>query len=58
MTFRNLVLAVGLAFFPITAAMAVPANVVPEPSDLALFAVGVAGLVIGRLGSRSRRHRD
>ncbi|WP_068073689.1 PEP-CTERM sorting domain-containing protein [Novosphingobium lentum] len=30
---------------------------VPEPTDLALFAMGVIGLVIGRRGAR-RRDRD
>ena len=30
---------------------------VPEPSDFALFLIGVAGLLIGRRGSR-RRHQD
>lgn len=58
MTFRNIMLASGLALLPVTAALAVPANVVPEPSDLALFAIGVAGLIIGRFGSRNPRRRD
>jgi hypothetical protein len=34
------------------------ASSVPEPSDLALFAAGVAGLIIGRRSSRSRRRSD
>ncbi|MDB5661688.1 MAG: hypothetical protein JWN59_26 [Sphingomonas bacterium] len=29
---------------------------IPEPADVALFAAGVLGLVLGRRGSRS--HRD
>ena len=35
-----------------------PASAVPEPTDLALFAVGVVGLIIGRRGSRSNRRGD
>jgi len=31
---------------------------VPEPADFALFAAGVAGLLLGRRGSRSRKRRD
>jgi|KBSSwiStaDraftv2_1062776.scaffolds.fasta_scaffold479698_2 hypothetical protein len=31
---------------------------VPEPTDLILFAAGVAGLIIGRCTSRSRRRDD
>ncbi len=31
---------------------------VPEPSDMALFALGVVGLIIGRRSSRSRRRDD
>lgn len=31
------------------------ASILPEPSNLVLFAAGVAGLIIGRRGSRSRR---
>jgi hypothetical protein len=32
-------------------------TMVPEPSDLALFGFGVAGLVIGRRAARNRRNR-
>lgn len=31
---------------------------VPEPADFALFAMGVAGLLIGRRGSRNRRDQS
>jgi hypothetical protein len=31
---------------------------IPEPSDFALFLLGVAGLVIGRRSSRKRRQSD
>ncbi|MCT2558486.1 PEP-CTERM sorting domain-containing protein [Tsuneonella sp. YG55] len=40
-------------------AMAVPAHAadttVPEPSALALFGIGVLGVIIGRHGSRRKR---
>ena len=48
-------------FLPIAAHAADPgkrAFTVPEPSDIALLAAGVAGLVIGRRSSRSRRRDD
>ena len=31
---------------------------VPEPSSLALFGLGVLGVVVGRYGARRRRDRD
>lgn len=31
---------------------------IPEPSNLALFGFGLAGLAIGRFASRIRRKRD
>ena len=34
------------------------ATPVPEPSDLALFAIGVAGIIIGRRVVRGRRDKD
>ena len=34
------------------------ASILPEPSNLVLFAAGVAGIIIGRRGSRSRRRDD
>jgi hypothetical protein len=34
------------------------ASILPEPSNLVLFAAGIAGLIIGRRGSRSRRRDD
>lgn len=34
------------------------ASILPEPGNLVLLAIGVAGLLIGRHGSRSRRRDD
>lgn len=34
------------------------ADAIPEPTDVALFVFGLAGLLIGRRSSRSRRRRD
>jgi hypothetical protein len=34
------------------------ASILPEPGNLALLAAGVAGLLIGRRGGRSRRRDD
>ena len=53
------VLAAGLG----TPVMANPAvhhtgTEIPEPSDFALFLMGVAGLVIGRRSARRRHHGD
>lgn len=31
---------------------------VPEPSSLALFGLGVIGVIVGRYGARRRRDRD
>lgn len=31
---------------------------IPEPSNWALFALGVAGVLIGRFGMRSRKRPD
>lgn len=31
---------------------------IPEPSHLALFALGVIGVILGRAGARKRRDRD
>lgn len=31
---------------------------IPEPSNLALFALGLAGVAIGRRFARTRRRRD
>lgn len=50
-----------LALIPLYLLQAAPAaaswsNPVPEPSDLALFALGLLGVIIGRHGvSRSRK---
>lgn len=45
---------------PVTANVPVPgiSTSIPEPSDFALFLMGVAGLVIGRRSSRRRRQGD
>ena len=63
MKFGTLIMAAAIASLPvvaITGAHAVPnagasPSDVPEPSDLALFALGVAGLIIGRQSIRNRR---
>lgn len=34
------------------------ANAIPEPSDLALFAFGITGLLIGRRMAMKRKDRD
>lgn len=48
---------------PVLLAAAAPAHAwagvqIPEPSNLALFGLGLMGVVIGRRLSRSRRLRD
>lgn len=61
--FSNIIIAAAIVSLPIIAiagkAVAVPEAAspsdVPEPSDLALFALGVAGLIIGRQTIRNRR---
>ncbi|WP_338446262.1 PEP-CTERM sorting domain-containing protein [Pelagerythrobacter marensis] len=48
------ILSFGLA----SPAMVAGATPLPEPSNLALFGLGLAGLVIGRrIGARARRKR-
>ncbi len=42
---------------PLQAAQVAVAQV-PEPSNLALFAMGLAGVIIGRRAARSRNRRD
>jgi hypothetical protein len=37
-----------------TPALAQSAVSIPEPTDLALFGLGVAGLIIGRRGARKK----
>ncbi|HVR89880.1 MAG TPA: PEP-CTERM sorting domain-containing protein [Novosphingobium sp.] len=46
----------GLAFA--TPALAQSTTAIPEPTDLALFGLGVLGLIIGRRGARRRKSRD
>ena len=45
---------------PVMANSAIPGTgtSIPEPSDFALFLMGVAGLVIGHRSSRKRRQND
>ena len=55
--------AAGIAVALSTSAMANAAipgitTSIPEPSDFALFVMGIAGLVIGRRSSRRRRQSD
>jgi hypothetical protein len=54
MTIRLACTACFVALTVATPALAQGATV-PEPSTLALFGLGVAGLFIGRRGGRSRR---
>jgi hypothetical protein len=39
-------------------ALAEGGTAIPEPSNAALFALGVAGVLIGRFGSRWRGRKD
>jgi len=63
MKLGTLIMAAVIASIPVAAsagANAAPSagaspSDVPEPSDLALFALGVAGLIIGRQSIRNRR---
>ncbi len=60
---RFIIGAVGIAVALSTTAMANAAitgisTPIPEPSDFALFLMGVAGLVVGRRSSRKRRQND
>jgi len=64
MKYRKIIIAAAIVSLPVIAIagnvvagshVASPSDV-PEPSDLALFALGVAGLVIGRQTIRNRRH--
>jgi hypothetical protein len=53
----------GLVLLGSAAALATPAwangwIAISEPSDLTLFALGVAGLVIGRIAARRKPPRD
>jgi hypothetical protein len=41
-----------------TAAYAAGSTVIPEPTDLVLFSMGVLGLVIGRRVARKRPPQD
>ena len=48
-------IALGLGSTAASAAVSVP---VPEPGDVGLFALAVAGLLIGRRSSRTKVRRD
>ena len=39
-------------------ALAEGGTAIPEPSNWALFAMGVAGVLIGRFGARKRKRPD
>lgn len=54
MSLKMALVAFVLAFCATTPALAQGAAV-PEPSSLMLFGLGVAGVIIGRRGGRSRR---
>jgi len=59
MTFDSSILALALAVFPAALLAAGPgAHSVPEPTDLALFSIGVAGLLIGRRAAMKRRRKQ
>jgi hypothetical protein len=44
-----------LTFSGASSALAGTSSAVPEPSTMVLFGMGVAGVIIGRRGGRSRR---
>lgn len=54
---RYLPLAILLITLP-ASAQAFAGVQIPEPSNLALFALGLAGVAIGRRFSRARRNPD
>lgn len=54
MTIRLACAALAIALGAATPALA-HGSVVPEPSTLVLFGLGVAGVIIGRRGGKSRR---
>ena len=41
-----------------TPALAQGSTAIPEPTDLALFGLGVLGLILGRRGARRKPPRD
>lgn len=51
------------AIFIITMLAAAPASAwsgvqIPEPSNMALFGLGVGGVIVGRIAARRRRTRE
>jgi hypothetical protein len=57
MMWRGLIILVLASW--VTPALAQTGVQIPEPSDFALFALGVAGLIVGRQSSRrSPKDRD
>jgi hypothetical protein len=56
---RSVALTLAAVLLPVTGVYASSgASSVPEAGNLMLFAAGVAGLIIGRRSSRSRRRDD
>ncbi len=53
-----LMLIAGASLLVAAPAFAQSAVTIPEPTDLALFGLGIAGLLIGRRGARHRRKDD
>ncbi len=55
MALRFLILSLVFVAAPVEAADGIQ---IPEPSNMALMALGLAGLVVGRHAARSKRPKD